>query len=130
MQIGVNNINTEQIFKLMLNHLEANKKSAKNAETLSFEQIKQIFKKDNNGNEFELVQQSLDKIKELTKSIDQEVRLSVNKDINRIIISVVEKSSGRLITEYPCDELQKLALSLKRVIDTLTEEKMKKQPHI
>lgn len=121
MQVGANNLNTEKIFKVMLNHLNTNNKTSNNHDSLSFEQLKQLVKKEIPEIEFENIQKNLEKIKQLTKSIDKEVKLSVNKDINRIIISIVEKNTGRIISEFPCDELQKLALSLKKVIDSLNE---------
>jgi uncharacterized FlaG/YvyC family protein len=119
MQVGISNINTEKIYSLMVNHINTGRKDVSTEQTLTLDQMKQIVKKEYPGIAMESVEQNIDKIKQLTRLIDREVRLSVNKDINRIIISIVEKGTDKVIKEIPCDEIQKLDLYLKNVIDAL-----------
>ena len=54
--------------------------------------------------------------------IDRTVHLSVNKNINRVIITVVDKESNEVVSEFPCEEIQHLAAHLKEVIGLLYDD--------
>jgi len=46
------------------------------------------------------------------------VRMSYNKDINRIIITVIDKQNGEVLREIPCKEIQDLASYFRQILKT------------
>lgn len=88
---------------------------------LTNEQIKQLIQKEIP----ELNAEELAENLEISKPIDlinHKVRLSVNKNINRVIITVVDKESNEVVKEFPCEEIQHLAAHLKEAIGLLFDE--------
>lgn len=53
---------------------------------------------------------------------DKEIRLHVNKDINQVIVTVINKNTNEVIYEYPYKELQKLAEYLKDMTGFLVDK--------
>ena len=88
---------------------------------LTHEQIKQLVQK-------EIPELSAEKLAddmEISKPIDlidRTVHLSVNKNINRVIITVVDKESNEVVSEFPCEEIQHLAAHLKEAIGLLYDD--------
>ena len=88
---------------------------------LTHEQIKQLVQK-------EIPELSAEKLAddmEISKPIDlidRTVHLSVNKNINRVIITVVDKESNEVVNEFPCEEIQHLAAHLKEAIGLLYDD--------
>ena len=58
----------------------------------------------------------LNKILSSSDMMNRKVELSYNENINRIIITVMNKETGSIIAEIPCKEIQNLALHLKEAI--------------
>lgn len=120
--IDVDAVNTDKIFRLMFNNLSSESKAvyAKDSKNLSNEEIRKIVHQ--SSPDLDQVIEDLNRITSSSDILNRKVKLSVNKDINRIIIKIVEKDTDRVIKEIPCKEIQQLAAHLKKAIGILYDD--------
>jgi uncharacterized FlaG/YvyC family protein len=124
MNIEINPMNSNRIFKLMVNHL-ANVKPTVNHEIdtgLSDQEMTELIKRKLPGAEPENIIRDLKKLAEASDIVNKKVKLSINPDINRMIITIMEKDTNRVISIIPCEELQKLAMHLKEAVGILYDK--------
>jgi flagellar protein FlaG len=57
-------------------------------------------------------------------AFNRRVRLSVNEEINQIIIKVVDSQTDKVIKEIPAEEIQHLIARIKETIGLLVDEKI------
>lgn len=122
MAVDLETINPDSIIRLMFNQLSKNGKSSDNqvkVQGLSDEQLKQFIVDEHTHPEIEQVMDELKKLTETNDVLNRRVKLSINKEINRIIITVVDKNTDEVIREIPCKELQNLAAQLQEAIGIL-----------
>ncbi|HOJ63650.1 MAG TPA: flagellar protein FlaG [Spirochaetota bacterium] len=93
-----------------------------NGETLSKEEIKEIVQKQSPDIDIEKILKSVDQFNAITSS-NERVELYYNKDINRVIISIVDKETDEVIREIPCKEIQNLAKYLREELGNLYDKK-------
>jgi flagellar protein FlaG len=65
--------------------------------------------------------------KALEKTIlafNHRVKLSVNEEINQVIIKVIDSETDKVIKEIPAEELQRLIARIKETIGLLVDEKI------
>ena len=123
MTIGVDTILSDRLIKLVQSQLSNEKKKTvvdEKESGLSKEYVKNLLAKENP--ELEGVMADLNNLASNSNILNRKIKLHLNKDINRIIISIVDKDSDRVIREIPCEELQKLALHLKEAIGVLYDK--------
>ncbi len=120
--IEVDALNADKIFRLMFNNLSSENKAVytKDNKNLTNEEIRKIVNQ--NSPDLDKVIEDLNRITSSSDILNRKVKLSVNKDINRIIIKIVEKDTDRVIKEIPCKELQQLAAHLKKAIGILYDD--------
>ncbi|MCG8572723.1 MAG: flagellar protein FlaG [Spirochaetes bacterium] len=92
------------------------------AKALSKEEIEKILEKTSTKIDTEKLLQQIAQFN--TELHDKEVKLSYNEKINRIIITIVNKQKNEIIKEYPCEDLQKLAMHLKNMIGVLFDSQV------
>lgn len=69
------------------------------------------------------IEEILEEIKKFNNGIDdKEIKLSYNEEIDRVIITVLNKHSHEIIAVYPCEELQHLARHLKEMIGIIFDK--------
>ena len=119
MSVELDNVNSSKVFRLMFNQLSQDKRKVNEDQTkhLSDEEIKKIVNAEIPN--IEEVVNDLNNITANSNILNKKVRLSLNKEINRVIISIVDKDTDRVIKEIPCREIQNLAAHLKRAIGIL-----------
>ncbi len=83
-----------------------------NAE-LSKEALKKLISKEMSPPDTDKLMEELSSIISKSDVLNKRIRLSVNPQINRIIITVLHKQTGELIRQIPCEELQHLAEHLR-----------------
>jgi flagellar protein FlaG len=114
MSVELEKMNPDKMIRLILNQSAKNSKANIIEEkVLTKEDLKKRYP------ELEETIRDLNKIAESDPTLNRRVRLSVNKDIDRIIISIVDRNTDRVIKEIPCKELQDLAVHLKKAIGIL-----------
>ena len=87
----------------MFNQLSKNGKSSDNqvkVQGLSDEQLKQFIVDEHTHPEIEQVMDELKKLTETNDVLNRRVKLSINKEINRIIITVVDKNTDEVIRKF------------------------------
>ena len=57
-------------------------------------------------------------------AFDHRVRLSVNEEINQVIIKVVDGKTDKVIKEIPAEELQRTIAKIRQMIGLLVDEKI------
>ena len=119
MSVELDNVNSSKVFRLMFNQLSQDKRKVSEDQTkhLSDEEIKKIVNAEIPN--IEEVVNNLNNITASSNILNKKVRLSLNKELNRVIISIVDKDTDRVIKEIPCKEIQNLAAHLKRAIGIL-----------
>lgn len=128
MKVDIDPINSGKVLKLMVNHLTPGKAGKKEevkeepAKRLTPEDLKDIVKKELPGFDFKDMVDDLKKIAKASEVFNKKVSISFNKDLNRIIFTIIDKSSNKVIREIPCNELQNLALHLKEAIGLLYDK--------
>lgn len=92
-----------------------------NGDTLSHEEIKKIVEKESPEIDIEKILKSLDQFNSMDL-MNKKIKLYHNKEINRIIISVIDKETNEVIKEIPCEEIQNLAKYLREELGNLYDE--------
>ena len=125
MNIDVDAVNTDRAVSLMINQLIEKKEKANinKAKDLSQDEINDLIKKEIPDFELDEVMDGLKKLASASEILNKKVKLRLNKEINRIIITVIERGSNRILREIPCAELQNLAVHLKEAIGILMDTK-------
>jgi len=57
-------------------------------------------------------------------AFNRRVKLSVNEEINQVIIKVVDSETDKVIKEIPAEEIQHLIAKIKETIGLLVDEKI------
>jgi flagellar protein FlaG len=57
-------------------------------------------------------------------AFNRKVKLSVNDQINQVIIKVVDSETDKVIKEIPAEEIQRLIARIKETIGLLVDEKI------
>jgi flagellar protein FlaG len=107
----------------MINQLIENKEKPNTVKELSNKEINDLIKKEIPEFELDEVMDGLKKLAEASEILNKKVKLRLNKDINRIIITVIERGSNRILREIPCTELQNLAIHIKDAIGVILDTK-------
>ena len=63
-------------------------------------------------------------LQRISDQIGRKLRFNVNKDLNKIIVKVVDPNTDQVIKEIPSADIQKLQLRLKEALGLLVDEKI------
>lgn len=63
----------------------------------------------------EKIVKELKKYNNQLQYFDKEVKLSINEEIDRVVVTVINKNTNKVIYQYPYEELQRLAAHLKNM---------------
>ena len=55
---------------------------------------------------------------------NKRLQFSINKEINRIVVKVIDGSTDKIIREIPPDEIQRLIAHIKEAIGVLVDERI------
>ncbi|MBP7551788.1 MAG: flagellar protein FlaG [Spirochaetes bacterium] len=123
---NVNIIKSDNYAQILLQQA-ANRKGAKSVErknaakALTQDEIKKLIKKEIPGLDSENAMELIGNSQSL-ELLNHKVHLRMNKDINRVIITIVDKESNQVVKEIPCEELQNLAAHLKKAVGVLYDK--------
>lgn len=123
---NVNIIKSDNYAQVLLQQA-ANRKGAKSVDkkssvkALTQDEIKKLIKKEIPGLDSENAVELLGNSQSL-ELLNHKVHLKMNKDINRVIITIVDKESNEVVKEIPCEELQNLAAHLKKAVGVLYDK--------
>ncbi len=63
-------------------------------------------------------------LEETFQAFNHRIRLSVNEEINQIIIKVVDDETDTVIKEIPAEEIQRMTAKIRQMIGLLVDEKI------
>ena len=86
------------------------------------EQLSQMIQKNNPNWEAEKLRDNLDKLTRAAAIFNKKLKFSVNEEINRIVVKVVDANTNKVIKEIPPSEIQKLAGKIKQMLGILFDE--------
>jgi len=58
------------------------------------------------------------------QAFNHRIRLSVNEEINQIIIKVVDAATDKVIKEIPAEEIQRMTAKIRQMIGLLVDEEV------
>lgn len=76
----------------------------------------------------EVVQQEMDisaaveQIQKIADMFNRELKFHVSKELNRVIVKVIDSSTDKVIREIPSAEIQRLQLRIKETLGLLFDE--------
>ncbi|MCX7031972.1 MAG: flagellar protein FlaG [Spirochaetes bacterium] len=78
--------------------------------------------------EQELTRQEVERqaraLEDTFQAFNHRIRLSVNEEINQIIIKVVDGKTDKVIKEIPAEEIQRMTAKIRQMIGFLVDEKI------
>ena len=72
-------------------------------------------------NEAEIAQM-VEQIQKIADMFDRELKFQVSKELNQVIVKVVDSSTDKIIREIPSAEIQKLQIRIKETLGLLFDE--------
>lgn len=72
----------------------------------------------------ERLQQRLKEYNSQLQFQEQEVKLSLNEEINRVIITVINKNTKEVVYEFPYKEIQQLIAQLQDITGVMLDQKV------
>ena len=63
-------------------------------------------------------------LEETFQAFNHRIRLSVNEEINQIIIKVVDGKTDKVIKEIPAEEIQRMTAKIRQMIGFLVDEEV------
>ena len=90
------------------------------------EELGKILKKESDRKEISKKQTEkyLKEILNISSIFDRELRFSVNKELNEVIVKVIDSRTDKVIKEIPPEDIVKLHLRMKEVIGLLFDKKI------
>jgi len=70
------------------------------------------------------LQQAVTKAEEVVHQVDSHIQISIDKDLNRPVVKVVDSQSGELIRQIPAEEMLEIAKHLGQVEGLLFKERV------
>ena len=70
------------------------------------------------------LESSLSKLEETFRVFSKRLKFSLNKDINRIVVKVIDVATDKVIKEIPPAEVQRLVARIKEAIGLLVDEEI------
>lgn len=121
MNIEVDSINKERLYRLMVNQLSGNKNNSDNI-NISEKIIEDIVKKHEQEIDLQELHNEMAKFSDNLNFLNKKIKLNYNEAINRVIITIIEKETNKVVKEFPSVEIQNLALHLKEAIGILFDK--------
>ena len=72
----------------------------------------------------EEVEQYLNKLFKSNLLFNRKLKLSVNRELNQVIVKVIDRSTDEVVREIPPEEIQRLEAKLKEAIGLLIDEQI------
>lgn len=67
---------------------------------------------------------NLDILREAFRLFNRRLKFSVNEEINRVVVKVIDGTTDKVIKEIPPEEIQKLVARIKETIGILFDEEI------
>ncbi len=98
--------------------------SGRNRKIIVFADNKEPEINTDTGVNVEQLVKELKKYNNQLQYFDKEIKLSINEEIDRVIVTVINKNTNEVIYEYPYKEMQQLAAHLKDMTGFMFDSKV------
>lgn len=68
------------------------------------------------------VSEAVEQIQKIADMFNRELKFHVSKELNRVIVKVIDSSTDKVIREIPSAEIQRLQLRIKETLGLLFDE--------
>lgn len=72
----------------------------------------------------EMVEKSVREIEKLSGYFNRQLKFSVNRELNQVVVKVIDGETDKIIKVLPPEELQRLHLRIREAIGLLFDEKI------
>ncbi len=83
----------------------------------------ETFLKKNKSIKSEEIKLAIDKLAKSSSIFNKRVKIYVNKEINRIVVKVIDTTTDKVIKEIPPEEIQHLIAKIRETLGVLIDEK-------
>lgn len=70
------------------------------------------------------IEKMVREIQSSTQAIDKRLKFSVNEELNRIVVKVIDANTDKVIKELPPDSLQRIQARMREAIGMLLDEEI------
>ncbi len=70
------------------------------------------------------VRQALDTLEKGFQLINHRLQIRMNREINRVVVKVIDRTTDKVIKEIPPEEIQRMAAKMREMIGLLVDEKI------
>lgn len=74
--------------------------------------------------DFQAIKANVEQLQKISDVIGRKLRFNVNKELDKVIIKVVDPSTDKVIKEIPSEEIQSVQLHIREAIGLLVDEKI------
>lgn len=74
--------------------------------------------------DFADIDYQVSQLQKISDQMGRKLQFNVNKELNKVIVKVVDPSTDQVIKEIPSPDIQKLQLRLKEVLGLLVDKKI------
>lgn len=66
----------------------------------------------------------VDDLRIVTSTLDRRLKFSINRELNQVIVKVIDRQTDKVIKELPPEEIQRLHVRLREAIGLLIDEEI------
>lgn len=70
------------------------------------------------------IKDAIEKLEKTSSIFNKRLKLYVNREINRIVIKVIDRNTDKVIREIPPEEIQRLIARIRETIGVLVDKKI------
>lgn len=120
MSLEVTNIG--QQLTAMDRHLESSVNSSLRSTTVTLQNEKNENQDANAGQNEEKILKVVEQIQNISNMFDRKLQFKVSKELNQVIVKVIDSNTDAVIREIPSAEIQKLQIRIKDTLGLLFDE--------
>jgi len=70
----------------------------------------------------ERVQKIVEQIQEIASTFDRQLQFTVNKELEQVVVKIIDSNTDKVIKEIPSAEIQKIQLRIREALGLLFDE--------
>ncbi len=70
------------------------------------------------------IQEAMDTLGKSFRLFNHRLQFTMNREINRIVVKVIDRETDKVIKEIPPEEIQRMAAKMREMIGLLVDEKI------
>lgn len=70
------------------------------------------------------IREAMETLEKSFRLFNHRLQFSINREINRIVVKVIDRATDKVIKEIPPEEIQRMAAKMREMIGLLVDEKI------